>query len=166
VNLIAAAAFALPIFPLSTQEQIGIASVNQATQDQIGWPGYVSQIAAVYRTLPPDEAARAILITSNYGEYGAIARYGAARALPVDRLYSGQNELRNLGTPPDSADVAVVVGIDDHSALASRFDDCTIEGRLESGYDIDNEEQDRSIEVCRGPREPWRTLWPRFYHYD
>jgi 4-amino-4-deoxy-L-arabinose transferase-like glycosyltransferase len=166
VNAAAAAAFTLPVFPLSTQEKIGIASSNQVTRDQIGWPAYVAQVASVYQDLPPDEAARAVLIAGNYGEYGSIARYGADRGLPVDRLYSGQNELRNLGGPPDSADVAIVVGVDDHAALASRFDSCTVEGRLDSGYDIDNEEQDRAIEVCRGPREPWRSLWPRFYHYD
>jgi hypothetical protein len=165
VNLLAAVAFALPVFSLATQARIGIASINQGTRDQIGWPRYVSQVAAVYRTLPPDEAARAVVITGNYGEYGAIARYGADHGLPVHRTYSGLNELRNLGGPPDSADVAVVLGIDDHAALASHFASCTVEGHLNSGYDIDNEEQDRAIEVCRGPREPWHTLWPRFYHY-
>jgi hypothetical protein len=166
VNAVAAAAFALPVFSLSTQEKISIASANQATRDQIGWPGYVSQVASVYRALPSGEAARAVVITSNYGQYGAIARYGAEHGLPVGRLYSGQNELRNLGRPPDGADVAIVVGIESHAELASHFDSCAVEGRLDSGYDIDNEEQDRPIEVCRGPREPWRTLWPRFYHYD
>jgi Dolichyl-phosphate-mannose-protein mannosyltransferase len=166
VNAAAAAAFTLPVFPLSTQEKSGIASSNQVIRDQIGWPAYVSQVAAVYRALPPAEAARAVLIIQNYGEYGSIARYGSEYDLPVDRLYSGQNELRNLGRPPDSADVVVAVGFDDQAELASHFDSCTVEGRLDSGYDIDSEEQDRPIDVCRGPREPWRTLWPRFFHYD
>jgi 4-amino-4-deoxy-L-arabinose transferase-like glycosyltransferase len=166
VNAAAATAFTLPVFPLSTQEDVGIASNNLATQDQVGWPAYVSQVATAYRTLPPHEAARAVIITGNYGEYGSIARYGSEYDLPVDRLYSGQNELRNLGRPPDSADVAVLVGFDDQDALASHFGSCTVEGHLDSGYDIDNEEQDRPVDVCRGPREPWRTLWPRFFDYD
>jgi hypothetical protein len=160
VNLAVSVVSALPVFPLSTEVATTMADINQATQDQVGWPEYVSQIAAAYRSLPPDEAARAVVITSNYGEYGALARYGG---VPADRLYSGQNELRNLGGPPESTDVAVLVGLD---GAQGRFDSCTAAGRLDSGYDVDNEEQGVPIAVCRGPREPWSTLWPRFYHYD
>jgi hypothetical protein len=166
VNVLAATAFTLPVLPLSTQEEIGIASSNQVTRDQVGWPAYVSQVASVYRALPPGEAARAVVITGNYGEYGSIARYGADYGLPVDRLYSGHNELRNLGRPADGADVAVLVGFEDRAALGTRFASCTVQGHLDSGYDIDNEEQDRPIDVCRGPREAWRSLWPRFFHYS
>ena len=166
INLAAAVAFALPIFPLTTQQSIEIAAANQGTRDQIGWPTYVSQIAAVYHDLPPGQAGYAVIITGNYGEYGAIARYGSADGLPVNRIYSGQNELRNLGTPPDSARLAVVVGIDDPQWLASWFASCTVATRLDSGYRIDNEEQHRAVEVCRDPRQPWSTFWPRFYHYD
>jgi hypothetical protein len=166
VDMAVAVAFALPVFPLTAQQSLGIAAANQGTRDQIGWPAYVSQIARVYHMLPPDQTARAVVITGNYGEYGAIARYGGAEGLPVNRLYSGQNELRNLGTPPDSARLAVVVGIDDAQWLASWFASCTVATHLDSGYRIDNEEQHRAVEVCRDPRQPWATLWPHFYHYD
>lgn len=164
INATAAVAFALPVFSLTTQARIGIAAINQGTRDQIGWPVYVSQIAAVYRALPSSTPMPVVLIAGNYGEYGAIARYGAADGLPVDRLYSGHNELRNFGGPPETASVAIIVGVDDDGWLASQFRSCIIAGRLDSGYDIYNDEQHRAIQVCREPRTSWRVLWPRFHH--
>jgi hypothetical protein len=47
----------------------------------------------------------------------------------------------------------VIVGVDGPGPVAW-FESCTVEGRLDSGYHTDNEEQGRAISVCRGPREP------------
>jgi hypothetical protein len=134
-------------------------------RDQIGWPVYVRQVAAVYRALPTADQQHAIVLTGNYGEAGAIARYGQADGLP-SQLFSGQNQLWYLGRPPDSATVAVVVGIDDDQWIAAQFATCQTQGQLDNMVNISNEEQGRVIRVCRGPVEPWSTLWPRFRHLD
>ncbi len=159
LNLVTSVAFALPVLSLHGQEKLHLAEADQGLGDEIGWPRYVSQIAAVYRP-------GAIVITGNYGEYGALDRYGAAHGVPRQVLYSGQNALRTLGTPPDSARTAVVVGIDDRAWLSAQFADCRAEGRLDSGYRIDSEEQGRAVYLCHGPVRPWHVLWPRFLHYD
>ncbi|MFD4597398.1 glycosyltransferase family 39 protein [Streptomyces sp. NPDC058464] len=159
LNLVVSVTFALPVLSLHSQQSLHLAEADQGLSDEIGWPRYVSQIAAVYRP-------GAIVITGNYGEYGALDRYGGAHGVPRQVLYSGQNALRTLGTPPDSARTAVVVGYDDRAWLSAQFADCRIEGRLDSGYRIDSEEQHRAVYLCRGPVRPWHTLWPRFLHYD
>ncbi|SBT65790.1 Dolichyl-phosphate-mannose-protein mannosyltransferase [Micromonospora sediminicola] len=167
VNVAAAAAFALPVFPLATQERVGLAELNQGTRDQIGWPAYTRQVADVFAALPAGDAARAVLITGNYGEHGAIHRYGPALGLPIERLYSGQNELHRIASPPEGSDVVILVGLgEDGSEVRDWFASCQIAARLDHGLDIDNEEQDRPVTVCRGPLQTWSALWPRFQHYD
>ncbi|SBT53146.1 Dolichyl-phosphate-mannose-protein mannosyltransferase [Micromonospora auratinigra] len=167
LNAVAATAFALPVFPLSVQERLGLAAADQVTRDQIGWPRYVRQVADVWAALSSADRAHAVLITGNYGEYGAIDRYGARYGLPVDRLYSGQNELHRLAVPPGDTTVVVLFGLgEDGGVVATWFGSCRIAARLDHGLDIDNEEQGRPVAVCRRPMASLPVLWPRFLHYD
>ena len=50
--------------------------------------------------------------------------------------------------------------------LGQSFTSCTVEGRLHNDVGVDNEEEVAEIVVCRGPRDSWAVLWPRFQHYD
>jgi hypothetical protein len=154
---------ALPLIPVTALGSTAVPGASSVVGDQIGWPAYVRQVADVVDGLPATDRAHAVLLTGNYGEAGALDRYGPRYHLPA--VYSGHNELYNFGPPPDSANVAVVVGIDP-SRLNSVFTTCTTMGHLDNEVGVDNEEQGIAIQVCRGPREPWRALWPRFQHYD
>jgi hypothetical protein len=117
----------------------------------------------VYQALPAADRAAAVLVTGNYGEAGAVDRYGPRYGLPT--VYSGHNELYTYGPPPDSARTVVLVGFTDIAA-SGWFGSCATAGRLDNGVGVDNEEQGNAITVCRDPREPWHQLWPRFQHYD
>ena len=55
-------------------------------------------LAAVWRALPPAERERATLLAGNYGEAGAVDRYGASFGLP--QVYSGANSFWFWGPPP------------------------------------------------------------------
>jgi hypothetical protein len=35
---------------------------------------------------------------------------------------------------------------------------------LDSGFDVDNEEEGQPVAVCTGPRKSWQTLWPVIRH--
>jgi 4-amino-4-deoxy-L-arabinose transferase-like glycosyltransferase len=161
LNAAVAALIALPILPIPALARTPITEINQATRDQIGWPAYVRQVAEAYRGLSADEAGHAVIITGNYGEAGAIDRYGSRYGLP--KVYSGQNALYNLGPPPESASVAILVGM---GGARSAFDSCQMVTRLDNGVGIDNEEQGRTVWVCRGRQRPWREIWPGLQHYD
>ena len=142
---------ALPVLPPAK-----VAS-NGTVADQIGWREYVGQIAGVYAALPPEDRQRAVLFTSNYGEAGAIARYGTG--LPP--VYSGHNELHHYGPPPDDKTVAIVV----YGSAPAGFGACAAHASLHNSYGVDNEEVGARVYVCR-LTEPWHTLWPRLQHYD
>ncbi|HKT02434.1 MAG TPA: glycosyltransferase family 39 protein [Rugosimonospora sp.] len=153
---------ALPLVPLSSLGSTAVPALNPVVKDAVGWPVYVRQVADVVTALPPADRAQAVLLTLNYGEAGALARYGPQYGLPA--VYSGHNQLYYYGPPPDTDDVAVVVGID-QSILDRAFTSCTKAGELNNELGVDNEEQGRSILVCHGPKQPWHLLWPEFQHY-
>ncbi|MFN8196507.1 MAG: glycosyltransferase family 39 protein [Nocardioidaceae bacterium] len=157
------AVIALPVIPLGVLGSTPLPDINLLVADQVGWPTYVSQVADVWDGLGPDSQEQAVIVTSNYGEAGAIARFGPARGLP--RPFSGQNALFDEGPPPEGTTVVVYVGgqvpyVEDH------FASCTVADRLDNGLDVGNEEQGLPIAVCVDPDRPWSQLWPLLQHLD
>ena len=62
------------------------------------------------------------LNASNYGEAGAIARYGRVYGIP--HAYSGRNAFWRFGRPPDGARPIVVVGYHHPETLRGDFSGC------------------------------------------
>jgi dolichyl-phosphate-mannose-protein mannosyltransferase len=163
LNALVSATIALPLIPVSDLGSTPVPDINQAAQDSVGWPAYVRQVARVYANLTPAEQRRTAVIASNYGEAGAIARYGPGEGIPT--VYSPHNELYYQSQPPASADIAVAVG-GEIDTFRREFRTCTAEGRLDNLVDVDNEEQGLPIAVCRGPRASWPVIWAALQHYD
>ncbi len=163
VNAAVSAVIALPLLPVRTLGSTPVPGINTAAADTVGWPRYTDQVGAVYGGLSPADRARAAIVASNYGEAGALTRYGPARGLP--RVYSAHNQLYFQARPPDSVSIAVVVG--GQVAKADRlFASCRTIGKLDNGVDVENEEQGEPIAVCREPIGGWSTVWPQLKHED
>ncbi|WP_127794476.1 glycosyltransferase family 39 protein [Agromyces sp. LHK192] len=166
LNASASVLIALPVLPIGWVGASPFAAANQTVGDTIGWPEYAAQVADVVDQARADASATGvepIVITSNYGEAGALARYGPALGIDADRVFSGHNALWFEATPPDSAVDVVIVGW--HArVLAAHFEACTVDGALDNGVDVDNEEQDLPITRCMGRTTPWDELWPQFAH--
>ena len=161
VNTAVSAVFALPVIPVREVGSTPVAAANQTVGDQIGWRRYVRQVADVYGSLPADDRAGTVIITANYGEAGAIDRYGPAHGLPA--VYSGHNALHAYGPPPESATVVIAV-TDGNPNGTGTFGSCALGARLDNGVDVENEEQEARVWVCRDRTVPWATAWPRFKH--
>jgi hypothetical protein len=147
----------LPMIPVGSVGATPVPDVNLLAQDSIGWPAYVDQITAPYDALP--DRTHAIVVTSNYGEAGAVARYR-----PDVPVYSAQNALFDQARPPD--DAATVVFVGGEYDLARTLFRCRVVARLDNGVDVDNEEQGEPVAVCTDPRLPWPQLWDRLHHLD
>ena len=106
LNIAVSVVVALPMCRRPAQEHPDRA-INQTARDQIGWRTYVRQVADAVNTVPQPTEPNMVIITGNYGEYGALDHYGPPYHLPP--VYSGQNALYYLGRPPDSARVALLV---------------------------------------------------------
>ncbi|UKY51824.1 glycosyltransferase family 39 protein [Streptomyces inhibens] len=148
----------LPVIPKSSLRDFQIASMALET---VGWPRLVQQTEAAYRALPAADRDRAIVLTENFGEAGALDHYG--HGLP--KVYSGHNELYHWGPPPQRAEVVVAVGID-RNRLSADFTSCKVVDHIDNRLGIDNPEQGVPITVCHGPKKPWSALWPTYRHYN
>ncbi|MCK6065051.1 ArnT family glycosyltransferase [Microbacterium wangchenii] len=156
VNAATCAVVALPVLPLPALAASGIGDINSAVGDQVGWERYAAQIdAAVVAS-----SAEAI-ITSNYGEAGAVDRFGAT-GVPI---FSGHNALWDLGGPAEATDTVVIAG-GQGRFVTHLFDACEVVDELDNGVGVGNEEQGRPITVCRGSVQGWTAMWEAFRHLD
>ncbi|MEU8300493.1 glycosyltransferase family 39 protein [Micromonospora sp. NPDC048909] len=146
----------LPTLP-ADQLPAFVVEVNYDAGETIGWPAFADSVAAVHRALPAEQRSRAVILTGNYGEAGALARYGPARGLPP--AYSGHNSMADFGRPPADADVVIAVGWDRPERLRDWFTEVDLAGRVDQRVDVENEENGGPIWVCTGLRRPWAQIW-------
>jgi hypothetical protein len=152
---------ALPIVPAGSLHSTPIADVNEDAIETIGWPELVRSVAGVHEALPASRRSRAVIFTANYGEAGAIDRFGPAYGLP--RAYSGHNAYARFGIPSQSAGPVIILGFFDPSA---EFASCRLAATVDNGVELDNEEQGGAVFLCERPRRPWRQAWPALSHLD
>jgi hypothetical protein len=147
----------LPVLPLAVVHRTPVVALNYDEGETIGWPTYVAEIAEVYRQVPASERVDTSLLASNYGEAGAVDRFGPTLGLP--EAFSGQDGFWYWGPPPSTSTMSVVIGFD-RRQLARWFAGCTLDGRLSNTYRVKNQEQGTPIWTCRQPRHDWSELWP------
>ncbi|MFD3705661.1 glycosyltransferase family 39 protein [Nocardia sp. NPDC058658] len=149
INAMMSALLFLPVLPVAWLRDSPILAINYDAGETIAWPRYVEQIAAAH---PPG----ASILTANYGEAGAIERYGDSLPTP----HSGHNAYWWWGPPPDSATEVLTVGID-HERLTELCSTVEPAGVLDNGLGIDNDEQGAPMFICRNPIRPWSQVWPQ-----
>ena len=161
VSIALSALVALPVLPADRIGDTPIADLNEDAIETVGWPQLVRTVARVYETLPAAERRTAVVFAGNYGEAGAIDRYGPALGLP--RAYSAHNAYARFGKPPDSSGPIIVLGYRDPSI---DFAGCRAAATVDNGVDLDNEEQGGTVFVCARPAASWDDIWPQLTHLD
>jgi 4-amino-4-deoxy-L-arabinose transferase-like glycosyltransferase len=155
------AVITLPVLPPSALS-VPMA-LNKEQGEQLGWPELADATRRGWDRIPAGDRARAVILTGNYGEAGALERYGPARGLPAP--YSGHMSYADWGPPPDSADGPVLlVRMADASGIERHFTGCRTVTHVDNGHDVDNEEQGTAIVLCAGPAKKWSALWPSLRH--
>ena len=145
---------ALPLLPAGDAGPV--IAVNGDVGETVGWPELTRTVAAVYHRAGPGS----VIFTANYGEAGAIDRYGPALGLPL--AYSGHNAFAYWGPPPNRPGPVVTVGLD--PSQLSHFRSCRLAARIQNAPDVDNDERGEPVEMCAGPRETWSQIWPKLRH--
>jgi hypothetical protein len=146
----------LPILPVGTFATTSLPSQVPDSAEQIGWPQLVATVEDVVAAMPAEQRADAVILTSNYGEAGALELLGTG--LPP--VYSGHNAFWDWGPPPDDRTVVVHVGDWTAADWSPFFTDCRTVASIDNGLGIENQEQGQAISVCTSLHAPWIAIWP------
>jgi Dolichyl-phosphate-mannose-protein mannosyltransferase len=145
---------------LGIDERNPLGALPQHFADQHGWPELAAAVARVYHGLTPDERERACILTSNYGEAGAIDFFGPALGLPP--AISSHNNYWLWGPRGCSFDVVVVVG-------STAADVADYVGSVETAATFDCPYcmpfENKPLLVTRGLKVPVDVLWARVKRY-
>jgi len=138
------------------------APLTQIFSDELGWRQMEKQVAAVYRSLPPGERARAAIMSVDYGEAAAIDVYGRADGLPP--ALCGQAQYFLWG--PRGYDGSVLIHVngdpDRWQALCQRSE---VAGWIGAPY-VMPYENERPIILCHGMHPPLTETWDSFRRYQ
>ncbi|MEZ0066800.1 hypothetical protein ABIA32_002813 [Streptacidiphilus sp. MAP12-20] len=145
-----------PVLPISVYRHL--TGLNGENAETIGWPRFTDTVATVYRAHPG-----ATLLAENYGEAGALARYGPALGLPT--AYADHNGYARFGHPTGVSATTVAVGFKP-GVLDRYWSSCVVIARIDNGVGVANQEQRRTVQVCTGQREPWEQIWPAMLRYS
>lgn len=153
----------LPVLPAAVLARVPLQDINSDLGEQIAWPREVALVARVYAALPDTERPVAAVLAGNYGEAGAIDRYGPSLGLP--QAYSGHNTFWWWGPPPPRDTVVVAIGVD-LGLLRADFRTVRLAAVFTNGLGVSDQEQGTPVYVAAGLRTSWAAAWPAFRHYD
>jgi dolichyl-phosphate-mannose-protein mannosyltransferase len=156
VSAFVSALIAFPILP--ARDAGPVIALDSDVGETIGWPDYTRAVARAYRA----GNGAPVIFTSNYGEAGAVDRYGPALGLPG--AFSGHNGFSEWGPPPDRPGSVVVVGLDS-AELHRFFRSCRLATRISNSVGVDNDEKETAIDLCAGVRGTWSRNWHALRHY-
>ncbi len=163
--------FALPILPPATfigmsaavggagevkQENLQSSALPQNYADRYGWREMVTAVKQAYDTLSPAEQAEACILTSNYGEAGAIDYYGPALGLP--KAISGHNSYYLWGPQGCSGKVIISIGRP-LTDLVGSFESVEAGPAWKCEYCMPYE-NGAPIFIARGLMYPMEEAWP------
>jgi hypothetical protein len=177
---VALAPLAIPILPVDAlvrylgaigvqppaNERFEQSVLPQHFADQFGWRELTAGVARVYRSLPTEEQAHAVVFTPlNYGSASALEILGPEYGLPRGIAISGHNQFWFWGIPPGRGDP--LIGVSDpgwscrdhyrEQVLGEQLPKVPYAMPLDNGH---------TIWICRGLSAPLRTLPPSVRHFD
>jgi hypothetical protein len=103
-----------------------------------------------------------VVFTGNYGEAGAVDRFGPQRGLP--QAFSGHNGFAAWGPPAAPASAPVVVIWEGGAPDPAIFRGCGAGEQVRTGVH-DEESSLAAVYLCSGGvTGSWAQVWPRLVH--
>lgn len=150
---------AVPVLPSEGVKRFDfLLEIRPDFADMFGWPELASEVDAVVASLPDAERERAAVVTSNYGQAGAVDFYSSADA------YSGHNAYHLWGSPDPDTEVLVAVGFD-RGRLDAWCGRLELAGTLTNDEGVKNFEYGKPIFICRDLRIGVEQLWEEVKRY-
>jgi Dolichyl-phosphate-mannose-protein mannosyltransferase len=157
-----AAPVALPVLPARVLHTVPLQKINYDLGEEIAWPELVALVSREYHALPAAQQRQTAILTGNYGEAGAIDRYGPGLGLP--QAYSGGNNFWLWGPPPAAGTAAIAVNIGP-AFLRREFRRVRLVATFRNGLGVSDDEQGVRVFCATGLRSSWSRAWPAFRGY-
>jgi 4-amino-4-deoxy-L-arabinose transferase-like glycosyltransferase len=161
----------LPLFPPAETARFAAATGRAPTTNQgvaidlpqdfadmLGWETKVARVATVFHALPPGDRNDAVIVTTNYGQAGAIDFYGPRYGLPGAKAPVGSYWFWGPGEKPGRVIVKVGGTAADLDGFCGTI---TLATRIEEPWVVP-EERNLAIWICRDPPGTLQEVWPRF----
>jgi hypothetical protein len=158
-----AAPVALSALPARVLHTVPLQKINYDLGEEIAWPRLVALVAREYDSLPGPLRRQTTILAGNYGEAGAVDRYGPGLGLP--QVYSGNNNFWLWGPPPAADSAAIAVNVNP-GLLRREFAHVRLVATFSNGLGVSDDEQDAPVYVATGLKSSWAQAWPAFRHYD
>lgn len=146
-------------------EKNAVGRLPQHFADMFGWQELRRDVGKVFRTLPPGEQSRAVILAGNYGFAGALQYRQSEQGLPG--VGSGHNSYYAWGPPKTISggvpSLVIAVGIE-RRTLEPYCGQLELAATSECRYCL-TRRQTTDIWICRQLRQPIAELWPRFKRY-
>ena len=157
-------ASAISSSPLPAAVVDAYGALEQPLSDRLGWDSLTQTVEQVYAGLPPDQRAQACVLTSNYGEAGALSQLSAPGRLPP--IISAHNNYYLWGPGTCTGQVLILVGYPLADAQGTYAD--VVLAATERCQDCVSFERDVPIVVVSNPTTSINLMqqWLLVKHYD
>lgn len=145
----------------SAGERHELGALPQYFADRFGWENMAATVSSVYRDLPLAQRERCLILTSNYGEAGAIDYYRRTYDLPP--AVSGHNNYFLWGPGDFTGDTIITIDIS-QTFLERFFNEVTAAATIHSPYAMPSE-TGLTVYLCRGLKVPLEEAWQAVKHY-
>ena len=176
IGIILAAPISTPLLPppalkgylstLGISFDIEAGKMNEALPqwiaDRLGWRELAAEVGRVYHGLPPEERQNAVIVSTNYGEAGALELYGPEFGLPP--VFATHNSFHHWGPPSDSVKTYIAVFVNRRD-LEQRFES-VVEAGVQTCEYCTRPQQRIVIYIARGPRFSVAAEWGGFRNYN
>ncbi|MDR3699331.1 MAG: glycosyltransferase family 39 protein [Candidatus Sulfopaludibacter sp.] len=143
---------------LETQK---LGPLPQIFADQFGWREMTATVARVYNGLPPEVRTKTAIFGQNYGQAGAIDRFGPEYGLPP--AISGHQSYFLWG-PGHYTGESIIVMDGRRRDLEQNCTTVQDAAHVEHPYSMPYEHFD--VFYCTGLKTPLRELWPKLKSWD
>jgi hypothetical protein len=134
----------------------------QLYADMFGWKEMAQQVAAFYRTLPPEEQRKTAIFANNYGEGGAIDFFGPRYGLPKS---IGNHQNYWIWGPRNYTNVnLIVLGDRDERNMQTKCASYAVIGN--GKHPLSRPDEWLPIYYCRGFKWNLQEIWPQTKHWD
>jgi hypothetical protein len=149
-------------FKMSIEEGKRTEKIPQWISDRLGWKELAKDVSMVYMSLPPELRQNTVIVSSNYGEAGALELY--AKDYPLPRVYSTHNSFHTWGPPSDSIKTFIAIRIN-RKDLEQRFEKVINAWTFRCEY-CSHPQQSIPIYIARNPNFSIQKEWKNFKIYD